>query len=377
MRERDILFEFPPHTEAKHQILRRYIEAWAPILCQSPYIGRRVVYIDGFAGPGEDITKTKKGSPLIGLEAIVHHRLVSHFQSEVVLYFIEIDVDRAEHLKSLIREKFPVLPTWISWEVEKGRDFNEVMNEVLKSLRSENTHLAPAFCFVDPFGWRDLNYDTLSSFMLEPHSELLITFMSGFINRFLESERHHESLAHIFSGGQLDKLRDIKNTDERTECMLGLFKENLKSRCMSSDGKKELYDVAFKTKDRNDVKLYHLLYLTRSEKGMEAMKKAMYNVSKDGGYTFSDFGFNPYQKSLIDYTNEKVWLAEAMAELYDRFKCTTQLQAEVQKFVTCHTKWIFEKKILKLLEKEGKIQYNGKRTRRFTYPDQNASIVFK
>jgi len=37
-----------PHTAKKHEILRRYFEAWLPILANS---NGRVVYIDGFAGP--------------------------------------------------------------------------------------------------------------------------------------------------------------------------------------------------------------------------------------------------------------------------------------------------------------------------------------
>lgn len=377
MAENDILFEFPPHTEAKHQILRKYIEAWAPILCQSQYIDGRVVYIDGFAGPGEDITRTKKGSPLIALEAVVHHRLAHNFTAKVVMFFIEINTGRAEHLETLISEKFPNLPPWISWEVVKGRGFNEVLSDLLNEVRMANAHLAPAFCFVDPFGWKDLNYDALSDFMREPRSELFITFMSGFINRFLESERHHETLTSIFSNEQLSDLQAIQDTEERSERMLYFFKENLKSRINSKGEQKELYDIGFKTRDCNNNKLYHLLYLTSHEKGMEVMKKAMYDVSSDGSYTFSDFGFNPNQTSLLDYSNEKVWIVEAANELKNRFTGTKQIQKDVIKFITCYSKWMFEKKIFNLLEHEGSIEYHGKRSRRFTYPDDNAVIVFK
>jgi hypothetical protein len=38
-----------PHTLAKHEILRRYLYAWFPIM--SCYNGR-LVFLDGFAGPG-------------------------------------------------------------------------------------------------------------------------------------------------------------------------------------------------------------------------------------------------------------------------------------------------------------------------------------
>ena len=37
------------HTVAKHRILRRYLEAWIPIMASR---SGRLILIDGFAGPG-------------------------------------------------------------------------------------------------------------------------------------------------------------------------------------------------------------------------------------------------------------------------------------------------------------------------------------
>jgi three-Cys-motif partner protein len=38
-----------PHTRIKHEILRRYLEAWLPIVGKH---NSRILYLDGFAGPG-------------------------------------------------------------------------------------------------------------------------------------------------------------------------------------------------------------------------------------------------------------------------------------------------------------------------------------
>ena len=47
---KDTVWELEPHTRAKHEILKRYLQAWVPILS----LGRfpKVLYVDGFAGPG-------------------------------------------------------------------------------------------------------------------------------------------------------------------------------------------------------------------------------------------------------------------------------------------------------------------------------------
>lgn len=46
---RETVWEMEPHTQAKHEILRGYLSAWLPIM--SKY-NERLVYVDGFAGPG-------------------------------------------------------------------------------------------------------------------------------------------------------------------------------------------------------------------------------------------------------------------------------------------------------------------------------------
>ncbi|HKW32565.1 MAG TPA: hypothetical protein VJN92_06145 [Candidatus Acidoferrum sp.] len=45
----ETIWRIDPHTQSKHTILRRYWEAWLPIMTK---YNQRVLYIDGFAGPG-------------------------------------------------------------------------------------------------------------------------------------------------------------------------------------------------------------------------------------------------------------------------------------------------------------------------------------
>jgi len=65
----DTIWPREPHTEAKHAILRKYLDAWLPIITRW---NGRVVYIDGFAGPGEYIGGDN-GSPIIAIKAVLEH----------------------------------------------------------------------------------------------------------------------------------------------------------------------------------------------------------------------------------------------------------------------------------------------------------------
>ncbi|GAI63170.1 unnamed protein product, partial [marine sediment metagenome] len=45
MADDKVKWPLEPHTKAKHEILKRYLYAWFPILASSH---RRILYVDGF-----------------------------------------------------------------------------------------------------------------------------------------------------------------------------------------------------------------------------------------------------------------------------------------------------------------------------------------
>lgn len=67
MQPRTTIWELEPHTAAKHEILRRYLQAWAPILSQGKF--PNLVIVDGFAGPGR-YSRGEEGSPIISIKAV-------------------------------------------------------------------------------------------------------------------------------------------------------------------------------------------------------------------------------------------------------------------------------------------------------------------
>ncbi len=68
----------------------------------------RVLFIDGFAGPGE-YSKGEDGSPVIVLKAARDH--THKFESELVCLFVEADRPRYEHLKAVLGKIKPTLPS--------------------------------------------------------------------------------------------------------------------------------------------------------------------------------------------------------------------------------------------------------------------------
>ena len=367
----DMIWECPPHTAAKHLILKKYIEAWAPILSQKGF-NPKIGYIDGFAGPGE-YTGGEDGSPIVVLKALNHHQLKDNFKSQFLCLFVEKRNDRCKNLEKAISKKVGNLPNWITHQVVNG-DFNTEIGSIMSDIEKDGNSLIPCLCFVDPFGWSDLNYDVLASFMKYNKAELFITFVAGYLSRFVWDPTHERSIGKLFSSEQMKIIKDAEDNIKREQVILQIFLENLINKIKVFVPSIELYNLSFKALNSNNRLEYYLIYLTKHCKGFQAMKSAMFNVSSNGDYKFSDFNFVPLQSTLIDYGLEPSWAEEAEREVLkyleeEKARGLNQVPIiQVKNFIQCRTKWKYNTIILENLEKENKIIASIDKRKGQTFP---------
>ena len=84
--------EYDGLQEAKHQLLRRYLDGWFPILTS---VHGRVIYVDCHAGRGIHETG-QQGSPILALQRLRDHQLRARIldSTEVQFVFFENDLTR-------------------------------------------------------------------------------------------------------------------------------------------------------------------------------------------------------------------------------------------------------------------------------------------
>ena len=186
----EVIWELEPHTRAKHEILKYYLGAWFPILAS---VHSRVLYVDGFAGPGEYMGG-EDGSPVIALNVAKNHELQSRFKNELVFLFIEMDGRRADHLEKRINTM--TLPLNFKVSVERA-SFESSINSRLANITERGQKLAPSFFFIDPFGPAGFPISLLKRISEQPRSEVLINFNYQSLNRWClqdESKYSHGRL---------------------------------------------------------------------------------------------------------------------------------------------------------------------------------------
>ena len=346
-----------PHTKAKHEILENYLKAWFPIL--SKYSGR-IIYLDGFAGPGV-YEGNEPGSPIIAMKTAYEHKQ-NQVMQKIVFLFIEKDAERATKLKGIIAEHFPELPENMSCQVI-CKEFAPAIEQVLHGLESRNAKLAPTFAFLDPFGFSGFPMQLIGRMMKQEKCEVLITFMLSFINRFTDDLKE-STLNELFATEKWKEVRDIENPEERRRFLLELYKTQL----MEVGGVE--FVRSFEMVNKQNQPVYYLVYGTKHPLGLKVMKEAMWKVDRRGLYKFSDLT-DVNQKYLIDYQSPQ-WVPKAAEMVYEYFKGKTVSESEISHFVITKTRYRYQKLILKYLEKECNppkiINVNG-RKRQFCYPE--------
>ncbi len=362
----EITWNIAPHTEAKHFILKKYLDAWLPII--SRFHGR-VIFIDGFAGPGEYIGG-KKGSPIIVMNSILNHKF--KMKSEFVLLFIEKEIDRCNHLKQVISKIDVPKDIKIKSQVECA-EFENVVDSILRKIEDNKSTLAPTFLFIDPFGFSGLPMNLIKRFMENKKCEVLITFMYEEINRFLGNSVNEKSLTSLFGTDAWKEINEDKNlsSNERLDKLHDLYYDQLKKYAGID------FIRSFMMVNKNNKPDYFLFFGTNNRLGLEKMKEAMWKVDKKGFFQFSDVTYNPKQAVLFEITPN---YAQLKREILGEFKGKKVKVEEVEDFVIIKTAFIrshIRKPILSKMEEndEIKVMRSGV-NRKGAFPNGKTIITF-
>jgi three-Cys-motif partner protein len=358
------IWELEPHTAAKHEILRRYLQAWAPILSQGNF--PHLVFVDGFAGPGR-YSKGEEGSPIIAIKAVIDRP--RPIKAKVDFHFIELDERRAAHLETEIAQL--ARPAHVSSKVHGKRTFQDAFPEVWDSYSSKSGRARPpTFVFIDPFGFK-IPFSYVRKVLQTPSCEVLITFMFEEINRFLSQEYQPENFDELFGCPDWRKGNDIKLPRERVKFLHDLYQEQLTKAAGAS------FVRSFAMRNERNTMDYFLFFATNNELGLKKIKEAMWRVDESGTYTFSD-ATDPNQSVLFSAEPDRELLRR---QLLHRFAGTQAALSEIEKFVVRETPFreTHYKKVLQSLEtNEIVTAVNPAATRRRgTYADPNMKLTFK
>jgi len=273
---KDTLWPITRPTQAKHMILRTYLDAWLPILGAGRHAHEHVVLIDGFAGPGR-YSGGEPGSPLIMLKAYLDHSAA--LDATPHFFFIEEHHERCEHVRQEIAALS--LPSKVDVKIIEG-SFLDEFPALIDGLRTRFGQLPPTFAFIDPFGAEEIPA-ALSTPLLEiPRCELLVYFPVGFLARFAEQPEFKPILDSLYGGEQWKRALATPDFETRKRILHDLFLAELQKRVTWVRS----FEITPAAEAGGNT--YYLFFGTGSQMGLRRMKDAMWRVDPEAGQAFRD-----------------------------------------------------------------------------------------
>lgn len=366
-RDLPVVWEADAHTIAKIEILKGYLRAWLRIL-GSTRKGQTILYVDGFAGAGR-YRNHDEGSPLAALrvaQEAIFEMGPNFIAARIHGAFIESKRDRFNVLEEVVAP-FVGKPglgiTKLCCEFAEGIEL--VRKEVPAPFRGEG----PLFVFADPFGGTGIPFGTFAECMRGETAELLINLDADGIGRIFSAANNNreEQLTDLFGNESWrDALTARGNLKRLSVQILDLYKERLRSLPGVS------FIWSFAMRGKNDALNYHLVFATKHPLGLRKMKEAMKAIDKTGSYSFSDAHVE--QLELFREDN-----AGKYAErLLDHFDGQTVQKHVVDQFALTETPFLDAIQILKVLEKQQRVQVvvrAGESRRAGSFPDEKVEAL--
>lgn len=301
----------------KARIVTKYFSAWSRVILSKikNYSShpQKLAYVDLFAGPGKYDDQTES-TPLMVLEKILAD---PELTNRMVTMFNDKDRGNLNSLKTAISqlngiERLKYAPEFYCEEV--GGEIVKIFN----NLRS-----IPTFFFVDPWGYKGLSLNLISSIIKDWGCDCVLFFNYNRVNMGINNKTVESHMTSLFGDQQLISLQqNCKNTtsEQREIVVVQTLCEALRK-----SGSKYVLPFRFKN-EKGSRTSHHLIFLSKSFIGYNIMKDIMYKESSENFCGVASFEYNPRimnfrQGSLFDMLSRPLDDLEGM--LLEQYAGTT------------------------------------------------------
>lgn len=361
-------WQLAAHTAAKLEILGAYLRAWFPILSRGRNFDR-IIYIDGFAGPGR-YQQGEDGSPIIALKAALG-ALNGQIDMPYEFHFVERKRRAAAALAANIEHlrQHRVMPPNIEIFVHDRLTFEDAYRKRIRDRLQAHSR-APAFALVDPFGWTGIPMDILGELIKRPSTEILVNFMFEEINRFLNHPKQVKNFDTLFACADWRRGYELGGAT-RKQFIHDLYRDQLRRAAGAR------YVRSFEMRNERNLSDYFLYFASNNRLGLAKMKEAMWKVDPGGGFTFSD-ATNFDQAVLFQPEPDRRALRRLIAERFAKRRASVD---QVENFVVEVTPFHagHYRKVLASMESDGELVLPNAppNRRKGTYPDKGLLLEFR
>ena len=235
--------------------------------------------------------------------------------------------------------------------------FEGAFPELVKFLDSNSI---PAFVMIDPFGVSGVSMEQIKTLMKYPSTEVYISFMYEWINRFASQSEFANPLDELFGCADWKRALNMSDSTGRRTFFHDLYQYQL-----MQAGANYVLPFELHAGHRH---VYTLFFATQSSQGCDKMKQAMWKVAP-----FGDFQFKGGMHSQLTLGSEIVDFTPLKDDLQREFGLNQYVSIDsIEEFMrsdrtTFHTGQV--RRVLIDMERESMLEVkDGTRGRRGSFP---------
>ena len=346
MQDNSFFDESKEQSQVKTRIVEKYFRSWAAIMTRR---AKKIGYVDIFAGPGryEDGTES---TPILVLKTACED---DNIRNKLVSVFNDVDPEHVQNLQDAI-DSSPEINR-LKWKPKViNREVNKEHAEIFKSMKT-----MPTLFFVDPFGYKGLSIQLISSFLRNWGCDCIFFFNYNRVNMGINNKAVEEHIDALFGKERANELRSLPPSMEsfhRELFIIEAISQSLKEKAGQ-------FVLLFRFKnERGTRSIHHLIFVSKNRIGYEIMKDIMAKEGTNLDKGVPSFEYNPathHQSLLFEYSRPLDNLADMLMK-YFAGKTVTMQQIYDQHYdrFSVGTRYIKRsyRECLMKLEAEGKIQ---------------------
>lgn len=287
MKKKNIKTNLLSHSEAKVQLLGKYLKRYLNIISNDGYT-EKINIFDLFCGQGE-YENGGEGSPLVSLREIKNAYHISIKEKpikkpKINCYFNDIDEDKIDILENAIKNKFLYDNNIGELELTTNDYIIEIqrLSKLFKTYQNEK-----GFVFIDPYGYKEVRAEHIKQLMdCNKKAEVLLWLPIQFMYRFSKNETPESLQNFIDELGLTSEIGDLNNVWDFIDLLKKGFQNYL--------GNNFFVDNFSLKKEENSV--FCLYFFTSHIRGFEKMLEAKWDIDSEQGKGW-DYGGN--QPSLF------------------------------------------------------------------------------
>lgn len=373
--KRTIPWEIEEQTAVKHELLKSYIGSWLNILWQNQervHVAPHLIFVDGFAGPGEYWTTAARTAKVDGSPIIVGKIANTLITGQRKLDIIAFDKDK-ETVEYLAPRLKAINTKNQAWEINHG-DFLSGAKALMDKLSTRLGSDYPTFFFIDPFGYSGFPMHLLTDILKKPRAEVFITFMTYDIVRFMDKPEEQDKMLSLFgTDGYKQHSTQCKTPDERVNFIATLYRRQL----LDAAKAKHVLGFRINTPGQGQRARYFLFHASNNIKALKVMKDAMDRVS-DQEFKFEAIGVGEGEQLDLFVATPETQIKNALLNHIQNAPDASIEYLELEDWAYERTSGVARqiKKALTDLEQEGKVEITRKPRQQKNTVVEGAMIKF-